>query len=613
MEQKAESQLNETKDSKYYKNFYIRFNLFTEAYSFFIVVPGVLFYVWSNIQLTREQFTIFNRIWPIAFVFGIAFVLLNNWIVLHPILKYLKKFRNGEPVAPEEYERTKKRLVRLPVIHAIGAFFRWVVLMANAIIPFMILADLSIPQIVNMWMGVAICAILGTISYFSITEILVQRLLDRNAFAAKTRADYTRRIGLLKRLTALSVSAVLLPMLFILTFFYITVETAGIASPLLYGRLAIFALLSMGIGILSPILLNRSIMERTHIVSEFLKKIGDGDLNCEPREVAVRDEISRIILDVDDMKARLRESRDQLLDLNLNLENKVAERTEELEAAFEEIEAANNELEAMNDSLIQMNRTLEDNERSRKKEMALAAAVQESFIPKASPDDRYYDIAFTSRPWTEVSGDFFDFYDEEGSLKGLGMFDVSGHGVSSGLLTLLVKSTITRIFHQNREEKLGKVMEDINDALINEMGQTDNYVTGILLRFDGDTVEYANSASPDMTFRSASTGRTGKVTDRTGNNITSGFLGVAEMKAPISALTIKLLPGDCLFLYTDCLIESQNSRGRLYQETDLMVSLKNAGGETAREILDHILGDFDRFMEDSRVKDDLTAIVIKRQ
>lgn len=156
-------------------------------------------------------------------------------------------------------------------------------------------------------------------------------------------------------------------------------------------------------------------------------------------------------------------------------------------------------------------------------------------------------------------------------------------------------------------------MEFINEGLIAEMGQTDNYVTGTLMRFDGDIVEYVNSASPDVAFLSGSSGKTGKLTDRTGKKITSGFLGLAEMKGPISALTIKLMPGDCLFMYTDCLIESKNSQGRLYQETDIMAALKNARADTARGILDHILDNFDQFLEDTPVRDDLTAILIRRK
>jgi serine phosphatase RsbU (regulator of sigma subunit) len=99
--------------------------------------------------------------------------------------------------------------------------------------------------------------------------------------------------------------------------------------------------------------------------------------------------------------------------------------------------------------------------------------------------------------------------------------------------------------------------------------------------------------------------------DRTGKSCISGFLGVPEMKAPISALTVKLLPGDCLFLYTDCLVESQNSQGRQYQETGIMGSLKNIPDGTAREMLGYIIRDFDEFLEGKPIRDDLTAILIK--
>jgi serine phosphatase RsbU (regulator of sigma subunit) len=605
--------MDTTPDKKAIRFFYIKYNAFTEGFSFFVVVPIVLFYVWANIQLTPTQMELFNKIWPPAFVFGIIFVLVNNWIVLIPVLQYFKKLLKDEPVSDDVYEKAKRRFLKLPIIHAVGAFFRWIVLLTNAILPFTLLSDVTRPQAVNMWLGPPFCAILGVASYFAITEILVQNMLNKGIFNKKIKTDFSPRVNLLQQLTTMSVSAALTSMFLLFMLFYITVENYKIATPLMYVRASIFVVISFGAGFLIAFLVNITIRDRVKIVVEFLKKIGGGDLDSQAQEVALHDEISEILVDVDDMKKKLRQSRDELIELNINLENKVAERTKELASALDEIEAANNELEAMNDSLTNLNRTLEENERVRKKDMALAATVQASFLPKTPPPSNRYEVAFMYQPWSEVSGDFFDFYEEHGEMQGIGMFDVSGHGVSSGLLTLLVKSIITRNFHFRKVEKLGKVMEFINEELVTEMSQSDNYVTGILLRFEEERVEYVNSASPDVIFKSGATGKVGRVLDKMGDSYVNRFLGVVDMKGPISSLTIKLATNDCLFLYTDCMVEAKNAQGRAFEETGIMASLKNAPRGSARDILDHIMSDFNNFLAGKQVRDDLTAILIRRK
>ncbi len=600
-------------ESKATRNFFITLNLFTGSFSFLFVVPVAIFYMWTSIKLTPAQYSTFNRIWPPVVLFGFAFVLATNRIVLLPITGYLKQIKNSRPVDDDEYLRAKKRLVRLPFIYAVLSFFRWLILLGGVIVPLTLLSDLARPQVLNMWMGAVICAFAGIFSYFSITEILVQNLLNSNVFHRKPGEETLPRITLLQRLTVLSISAVLLPLLFLSVFFSITMETAGIASPFLYGQMAFFGIFSITIGIFSPILVSRTIRHRMGIVTDFLKRIGDGDLNADAREVPIRDELSEIISDVDDMKERLRKSRDELLDLNLTLEKKVAERTQDLAATLEELEAANNELEAMNDNLVVMNRAMEEAEQVRKNDMALAASVQASFLPKTAPAGGSLDVAFVYRPWTEVSGDFFDFYEDGSEIRGVGLFDVSGHGISSGLLTLLVKSIISRNFYLHKDKTLGRIMEMINEDLIAEMGTTDHYVTGVLVRFDNDHVEYVNCASPDLIFRLGKSGRVGRVLDNAGINCTGRLLGVADMKESISAVTITMDQRDCLFLYTDCLAEAKNAHGRSYEETGIMASLQNAPEGSARDILDHIMNNFNEFRKGSPVRDDLTAIIIKRK
>ncbi len=597
MDQKLERKL---------KYFYLTLNIRTEGFSFFIVVPFVLIYVWANIQLTPEQYAIFNNIWPPAFIFGIAVVLVNNWIVLIPVLRYFRKLINGVTASPEEYFKAKKRFLRLPYIHAAGAFFRWIILLGNAIIPTTFLADLNTPQWVNMWTGVAICSILGVFTYFSITEVMVQDILKRGIFPKKIELPAPPRLNILPRLTLMSISASLLTAATLFAFFYITVETTNIAGTVMYLKIAFLMILALIAGLITPFFINKTIRYKIDTVVRFLGQIGNGNLEAPQEEIAIEDEITMINHEVDDMRENLKTARDRLLEMNLTLEQKVADRTEELQAAMEE-------MEAMNENLLAANEELEDAERLRLKDLAMAATVQKAFLPEEPPNSGDYEIAFVFKPANLVSGDFYDFYYHEGKLQGTGIYDVSGHGISSGLLTLIARSTIQRSFSRGRNDKLNRVMEKINRELIEEIGQSDKYLTGIILRFQKDYIEYVNSGHPDAFFKIAGSNKVGKITNKKGESVKGMFLGVAAMENSYEVLNIKLNTDDILFIFSDCVLETVNSRGEHYGEDRIKAALAAAQGATSQEILDHLVLDLTAFARTSTsFTDDLTAMVIKK-
>ena len=85
------------------------------------------------------------------------------------------------------------------------------------------------------------------------------------------------------------------------------------------------------------------------------------------------------------------------------------------------------------------------------KEIELAAFVQESFSKRKMPDLESFDIAYYSKAMAGVSGDMYDFYTDDDILEGAGIFDVSGHGISSGLVTMLVRNIFQQEFHQNQQ------------------------------------------------------------------------------------------------------------------------------------------------------------------
>jgi len=291
-------------------------------------------------------------------------------------------------------------------------------------------------------------------------------------------------------------------------------------------------------------------------------------------------------------------------ELNRDLEKKVEERTEELHAAMEE-------LEAINDRLVHTNAELEEAQRVASLDMAMAAGVQESLFPKEPPASDEWDVAFVYLPKAGVSGDLYDFYVHDNRLQGLSLFDVSGHGISAGIFTLLAKSILGRNFTRMKDAGLGKVVENVNADLKSDISSVDNYLSGIMLRFRDDRVEYVNAGHHALLMRRAGTGKAGMVKPQDRDQ-RGAILGMDDIGGDFDVVRFRMATDDVLLLYTDGLDESFNETGKQYGRKRIIESLENAPAGPARAILDHIMDEFYRFLGLKPPGDDCTVIVIRR-
>jgi phosphoserine phosphatase RsbU/P len=293
----------------------------------------------------------------------------------------------------------------------------------------------------------------------------------------------------------------------------------------------------------------------------------------------------------------------EVAELNVNLEKKVVERTEELQAAMEE-------LEAMNDRLVQTNHSLEDAQRIASIDMAMAADVQASLFPKQPPVSDEWDVAFAYKPLAGVSGDLYDFYMIEGRLRGISLFDVTGHGVSAGLLTLLSKSILGRNVIGLNASGLGAIVEKVNADLRSELSNVDHFLSGIVLRFMDDTVEYVNAGHPDLLIKRAGRGVFPvKPADR---EMRGSILGLEAISGGFDVVKFRMAQGDVLLLYTDGLDESMNTAREHFGVQRIMRAFDEAPAGSAREALVFILDQFYTYIGGQAPQDDLTAIVVKR-
>ena len=157
-------------------------------------------------------------------------------------------------------------------------------------------------------------------------------------------------------------------------------------------------------------------------------------------------------------------------------------------------------------SVYKIEDNLEKKNISLEKEIRMASVIQQSFFKQDVSKIKNYDVSFYSKPMAGVSGDLYDFFRTGDNLDGLGIFDVSGHGISSGLVTMLVKNIIHQEFYTKDKMDLWEILNNINGRVIQEKGDIENYLTGILIRTNKENLEIAIAGHPRPIFYHHRTG-----------------------------------------------------------------------------------------------------------
>ena len=212
---------------------------------------------------------------------------------------------------------------------------------------------------------------------------------------------------------------------------------------------------------------------------------------------------------------------------------------------------------------------VEDMRRAR--DMAIAASIQESAIPRVFPpfpEERRIDIFAAMHTAKDVGGDFYDFFFTSPTRFTFLVADVSGKGVPAALFMMRAKATINGI------ARTGLPLDEVA-ARANESLSLDNdanmFVTAWIGEIDltsGD-LKYVNAGHnpPLLVRRDSKVQGPQFVRERSGT-----MLGVTP-GAKYSMHAMKLAPGDMVYLYTDGITEQPDAKGVLFGEERLEFSL----------------------------------------
>lgn len=246
--------------------------------------------------------------------------------------------------------------------------------------------------------------------------------------------------------------------------------------------------------------------------------------------------------------------------------------------------------------------------------------VQHNFLPPRSKIFRGWELAIYYKPLdNNVSGDLYDYYSSDASLDGLGIFDVSGHGIPAGLMTILAKGIISQHFLNGLEyqEPISDVLKEINKTYIKEKVNVDNYITGILFRFSEFnqkgicSVELANAGHPCPLFYNS---KEDTVTELKFSDPSQqyGIIGIEGLDVSFPPVSCRMSTNDMIVCYTDGLSEALNINRKEYTKDRIMDFIQKNNKESAQNILDNLVEDLNNYCDGQTQSDDITIVVLKR-
>ncbi len=251
---------------------------------------------------------------------------------------------------------------------------------------------------------------------------------------------------------------------------------------------------------------------------------------------------------------------------------------------------------------------LERNNRDRlrmKQELNDARAIQLSMLPGETPDAANLEIACISVPASEVGGDYYDYFSLGEKRLAVVIGDVAGHGVASGLVLSGVRSCLYLMMDDlpKPAEILGRLNRMLKKTTDKRM-----FMTFLFAVFDAEaqSMTLASAGHPPILHYS----RRG----RTLQEIRRPALPLGGiMNTTYSETVISYDSGDMFILYTDGIVETQNSRGEDYGMSRLKKRIERALGNeiSAKRLRELLMTDVQLFMGDEEQPDDITLFVLR--
>jgi predicted ATPase/serine phosphatase RsbU (regulator of sigma subunit) len=278
------------------------------------------------------------------------------------------------------------------------------------------------------------------------------------------------------------------------------------------------------------------------------------------------------------------------------LEQKVEERTAQLAQANTEILVLNERLKVEN---LRMSAELDVTRR-----------LQQMILPKQQELESIegLEIAGFMEPAEEVGGDYYDVLNHGGKVT-IGIGDVTGHGLESGVLMIMAQTAIRTLFTHNETDPV-KLLQTVNQTLFDNVERMNSgkNMSLSLLEYRDNTLRLSGQHEEVILVRFS--GEVERI-----NTIELGFPIALEADIAdfIATNEIQLNSGDVVVLYTDGISEAFNMNKDQYGIEPLIEVVALNREQSAAEIKQAVIDDVRRYIGEQKVFDDITLVVIKQK
>jgi len=239
-----------------------------------------------------------------------------------------------------------------------------------------------------------------------------------------------------------------------------------------------------------------------------------------------------------------------------------------------------------------------------KRELTLAANLQQNIIPKQFPQDTRIDTAAYYMPAREMGGDLYDVFLAGPDKLILVMADVTGKGIPAAFYMGMVKSFIRALALKYVSPLI--MLRILNRFIIDQNPTAAMYVTMFLgvLQLNTGTLLYASSGhEPPLLFRS----HTNQVKELPASGLILGYLDDLLCQGH----RIKLMQGDTLLLFTDGLIDTRNTDNKPFERNRLMKLFADAGKHSPTSLISSLIHEVDSFRGENDPFDDLAVMALR--
>ena len=242
-------------------------------------------------------------------------------------------------------------------------------------------------------------------------------------------------------------------------------------------------------------------------------------------------------------------------------------------------------------------------------DLSVAREIQHAILPRTFDlklqDADKVNIYASMLAAKDVGGDFYDFFPIDDHRMGFTIADVSGKGVPAAIFMAVSRTLIKATGLQDKPTN--ECMSTVNDILCDEsVGSM--FVTVFYGIYDLQTGQITfTNAGHNPPYILKADGQVEVV--KSPCNLVLG--AVPDM--PFSCDTLKLDPGDTLYMFTDGVTEAENKNHDQFGESRLEEALAECKGTDSKHIVDTVNAKVKEFINGAAQSDDITQLVIRRK